>query len=43
MKYQNRNKSKYKRPSEIQTAFWMVWLYKQISLNRAKIGNPDLM
>ena len=39
MKYQNRNKSKYKRPSEFQTAFWMVWLYKHISLYRAKIGN----
>ncbi|KZC86686.1 hypothetical protein TW91_1794 [Neisseria flavescens] len=43
MKCQNQNKSKYKRPSEFQTAFLMVWLYKQMSLNRAKISNLDLM
>ncbi|EER57458.1 hypothetical protein NEIFL0001_1720 [Neisseria flavescens SK114] len=43
MKCQNQNKSRYKRPSEFQTAFLMVWLYKYISLNRAKISNPDPM
>ena len=44
MKCQNQNKSRnIKRPSEFQTAFLMVWLYKDISLNRAKISNFDLM
>ena len=37
---QMRNKQ---RPSEFQTAFSMVWLYKQMSLNTAKISNFDLM